>query len=264
MNSIEKTLKYYELLMTYEDTSSVLSYPLKTPFSFVFYQENDEMDWITIHIESGEFTSVFEGKKIFHQFYDSFLEELNKRCIFIQNEQGEKIATATVSKLKNKEGEYDAVIDWLAIKKGYQNQGLSKPLISRILTLAYALGHKKILLHTQTHTWLAAKIYLDYGFEPYNMEKSYFGWCILKTLTNHKKLKSLPMLVKEEMYDDDFVEIYNLLKKMYSGNFNYEIWNTNGRNDVYVYDFASGITHKYNYYKKDGIQLEKVKNDWEE
>ena len=41
-------------------------------------------------------------------------------------------------------------------------KGLAKPLITKILEIANELDHKGIILHTQTTTWLAAKLYLDY------------------------------------------------------------------------------------------------------
>ena len=57
------------------------------------------------------------------------------------------------------------------IKKEYQGKKLSKPLISKIINVAHDLGHEKIMLHTQTTTWLAAKLYLDAGFKPLNVEE---------------------------------------------------------------------------------------------
>ena len=53
-------------------------------FHFEFYKNGDMNDWINIHIESGEFCAIEEGIMIFHDFYDTFIQELNKRCIFIK------------------------------------------------------------------------------------------------------------------------------------------------------------------------------------
>lgn len=87
-----------------------------------------------------------------------------KECFFVVNDNGEKVATATISLLSKKEFGYEAVVDWFAIKTQYQGYHLSKPMINKFIKLANELGHKKLLLHTQTHTWLAAKLYLDLGF----------------------------------------------------------------------------------------------------
>ena len=98
---------------------------------------------------------------------------------------GEKVATATISPA-NEYG-YRCVLDWFAISPKAQGLKLSKPLLSKVLQTAKNLGYDKMLLHTQTHTWLAAKVYLDMGFNPYNVEEDYLGWQILKKITNHEK-----------------------------------------------------------------------------
>ncbi len=256
MNSIEKRLKYYELIMKYDDTSKFINYELPEGFEFVFYKVGDEDDWVKIHISTGEFCSYQKGLEYFHQFFDSFSDQLYKRCFFIVDENtNEKIATATVSLLKNKEFEYEAAVDWIAIRKEYQGRCLSKPLISKIVSLANELGNDKMILHTQTHTWLAAKLYLDFGFEPLHIEENYEGWQILKTLTNHNKLSNLESIEEKEMYSELFCKIFDKLREIYGEDFNYSIWNTNNRNDVYVYHNNEEYNYKF-YIKDDDILLE--------
>lgn len=257
METIEKTLKYYELLMTYEDTNKLIDYELPSGYHIEFYKEGDEKEWVNLHILSGEFTSFEKGLQHFHDFFDSFKDELNKRCFFIVTETKEKVATATISLLQEKEGNYEAAVDWVAIKKEYQGKNLSRPLISYFIKLANELGHKKLILHTQTHTWLAAKLYLDFGFIPYKIEENYFGWQILKTITNHPKLIEIEPVSKEEIYSQTAIKIVNELKKLHKGEFNYQIWHKNGRNDVEVYDFNNYYEYKY-YKQNDTIILERV------
>ena len=224
MKVMDNTIKYFELLMKYDDTSKYKKYELPDGFHFEFYRDGEEMDWVNIHIESGEFTSIERGLMHFHDFYDSFIDELDKRCIFIVDDKtGEKIGTATVSLLNEYEYGYNAAIDWVAIKKNYQGRGLSKALISRFIELANDLGHDKVILHTQTTTWLAAKIYLDYGFEILNKDEVQ-GWSILKTLINHEKLNDYDEMLLEDIYDKRNVEIERQLSLMYGTNdFNYSV-----------------------------------------
>ncbi len=42
MKSIEKTLIYYELLMTHSDTSRIQKYDLPSGYHYEFYQPRDE------------------------------------------------------------------------------------------------------------------------------------------------------------------------------------------------------------------------------
>lgn len=258
MKTIDNTIKYYELLMYYKDTNINLNYQLPEGFHFEYYKPGDEEDWINIHIESGEFTSKERGLKYFHDFYDSFIDELDKRCIFIVEDiTNEKIGTATVSLLKEKEYGYDATIDWVAIKKRYQGKKLSKPLISKFIEIAHNLGHKELLLHTQTTTWLAAKLYLDYGFEILNKEEI-MGWSILKTLTNNSKLTNYKILNNNDIYDKRNIEIERMLTDMYQTNeFNYEVWYKNNLHNVYTY--VNGNSFEYEYFiENDKITLEEI------
>jgi predicted GNAT family N-acyltransferase len=223
---------------------------LPSGYSYSFYSSNEDvLAWAKIHLSSGEFTSYNRAVNYFEIFFGEFEEELNKRCFFVEY-NGEKIATATISPCK--EDNYTCLIDWLAIKKEYQGKKLSKPLISKCIEVAKNLGNKNILLHTQTHTWLAAKLYLDMGFNPYNLENNLKGWQILKTITNHEKLKELTVLDESCIYDKLAINVTSELNKLYT-DYNYEIWYTGGANDVYVNE-----NDKFYHYKffEEGKRLE--------
>ena len=258
MKTIDNTIRYFELLMKYNDTSIYKKYELPKGYHYEFYKLGDEEEWINIHIESGEFTSYEKGLKYFHDFYDSFIDELPKRCFFIvDSTTNEKIATATISLLKEKEYNIDGAVDWFAIKRNYQGKKLSKPLLSKILEISNTLGHKEIILHTQTTSPVAAKLYLDYGFEILNKDEIE-GWSILKTLINHDKLNNYNILSNEEIYDQRNIKIEKQLKDIHkTDNFNYSIWYKNNRNDVYVYLDNNSYEYKY-YYEGNNIRLEEV------
>ncbi len=257
MKNMEKTLEYHELLMTLDDTSKYGSYELPNGFSYEFYKEGDINEWVNIHILSGEFMKESHGVEIFHDFYDSFIDELSKRCFFVVNEKGEKVGTATISKLEKLQYGYDAVVDWFAIKKEYQGYHLSKPMINRFIKLANDLGHNKLLLHTQTHTWLAAKLYLDLGFEPFNVENNIKGWQILKTITNHPKLERINYVSEEEMYFDIALKTVNELDKIFGkDNYEYSIWYKDGKHDVVVR--YNDQVFDYKYYDEKPFRLEEI------
>ena len=260
MKTYDNTIKYYELLMYYNNTPTYKNYELPEGFHYEFYKPGDEEEWVNIHIETGEFTSIEKGLKHFHDFFDSFIDELPKRCVFIvDNETGEKVGTATISLLKDKEHGFNAAVDWVAIKKSYQGRKLAKPLISKFMEIASNLGHKQLILHTQTTTWLAAKLYLDFGFEILNKEKNK-GWNILKTLTNHPKLTGYNIIPRDDIFDRRNVEIEKLLTKMYgTSDFNYLVWHKNNQHKVYTY--INNTPYEYDYYIRDGLlELEEVKN----
>ena len=260
MKTLDNTIKYYELLMKYDDTSNYKKYELPEGFHYDFYKPGDEEEWCKIHIESGEFTSIEKGLKHFHDFYDYFINELPKRCVFIvDSNTNEKVGTATISLLEEKEYGYEAAVDWVAIKRSYQGRKLAKPLISKFMEIANNLSHKQLILHTQTTTWLAAKLYLDYGFEILNKE-DIEGWSILKALTNHEKLNDYKIATEEEIYDKRNIEIERQLKEMYkTDNFNYGVYYKNGNHKVYTY--LNNIPYEYEYYiEGTNVRLEKVED----
>lgn len=260
MKSLDNTIKYYELLMKYDDLSNFKKYELPEGFYYEFFKPGDEEEWVRIHIESGEFTSIEKGLKHFHDFYDYFIDDLDKRCVFIvDSNTGEKVGTATISLLEEKEYGYEAAVDWVAIKKSYQGRGLAKPLISKFMEIARDLGHTSLILHTQTNTWLAAKLYLDYGFEILNSDEK-IGWSILRTLVDHDKLKDYSILSKEDVLDMRNVEIERQLKELYgTDNFNYSVWYRNGLHNVYVY--FNSKPYEYEYFIENGVlRLEEVKD----
>ena len=127
------------------------------------------------------------------------------------------------------------------------------------MEIANNVGHSKLILHTQTNTWLAGKLYLDYGYEILNKEE-YLGWSILKTLTNHPKLSEYDTLSQDEILDSRNVEIERQLTEMYgTEDFNYGVWYKDGLHNVYTY--LNGKTYEYEYFIEDGkIKLEEVIN----
>lgn len=260
MKSYDNKIKYYELLMSYDDITNYPKYELPEGFHYEYYKPGDEEEWVSIHIASGEFTSYEKGHEYFHQFYDSFLHELPQRCIFIvDNETNEKVGTATISLLKNPEYGYEAAVDWVAIKKSYQGKALSRPLISKFMEIANKNGHKKLILHTQTTTWLAAKLYLDYGFEILNKEEQE-GWSILRTLTNQPKLSNYKTLNIEDILDSRNIEIERQLIELYqSEDFNYSVWYKDNQHKVYT--FFNNKPYEYEYYIEGKLlRLEEVNN----
>jgi GNAT superfamily N-acetyltransferase len=245
MEALEKRLEYHELLMTLDNLKDIKHFDLPNGFEIVFWGADDDLDdWVNIHINSGEFTHKKEAYEIFNDFYSPFINEINKRCFFIvDNNTNQKIATATIS--PSGEYGYPCVIDWLAIDKSYWGQRLGKPLLSRTLQLASDLGYNKILLHTQTHTWLAARLYLDFGFEPFNLQEEIKGWQILKTITNHSKLESVESLHEIDLYFEDAINIVQELNKLHK-DYIYQIWHKNGKHEVWVRE--NNLVYKYQYY----------------
>ena len=108
----------------------------------------------------------------FHKEFGPYLDEMSERCLFIENDQGEAIATTTawVGDLKG-DGELSGRIHWVGVVPEYQGRKLSKPLLSAAMKIL-ARHHSKAYLTSQTTSYQAINMYLNFGFEPYLTEPS--------------------------------------------------------------------------------------------
>lgn len=187
----DERIKYYELLLQRE-LAGIPVYPLPDGYRFVFYRPGDRDIWIDIETSAREFTGYDQGLASWNRYYQGKDEELVHRMVFIENESGERVATATAFYNIYKEDPDGAGwLHWVAVRRDYQGLGLSKPLITHVLGIMVSLGYTKAKIPTQTNTWLACKVYLDLGFRPIpaNAYHSREGWQIIKTLTHHPALE---------------------------------------------------------------------------
>lgn len=195
----DKRIKHYELLLE-GSLDSICEYPLPDGYYFEFYQDGDRDTWIEIEKSAKEFSSYDEGLDAWNRYYSGRENELYNRMVFVVNESGEKVATATAFyDINGKDKSGAGWLHWVAVKREYQGKGLSKPLITYVLLVMKALGYNHVKIPTQTNTWLAVKVYLDLGFRPIpeNAVNSYMGWCIVKTLTKHKALNDFDSIDEE-------------------------------------------------------------------
>lgn len=199
----DKRIKHYELLLE-NDLDNITEYTLTLPdgYHFEFYKDGDRDAWIEIEKSAKEFSSYDEGLSAWNRYYSGKENELKSRMVFVVTEQGEKVATATAFyDISGKDKSGAGWLHWVAVKREYQGKGLSKPLISYVLNVMKSLGYTHAKIPTQTNTWLAVKIYLDLSFRPIpkNAVNSYDGWCIIKTLTNHKALIDFESVSENEI-----------------------------------------------------------------
>lgn len=197
----DSRIKYYELLLE-RDLDTLPLFPLPKGYKFVFYRQGDRDNWIDIEKSAKEFSNYEQGLDAWNRYYANNENLLFNRMVFIENEKGEKIATATAyHDITNRDQSGDGWLHWVAVRREYQGKGLSKPLISHVLNIMRELGITHAKIPTQTTTWLACKIYLDFGFVPLpkNAVNSRDGWRIIKALTNHPALSSFDSAAIDEI-----------------------------------------------------------------
>ena len=189
----DERICFYELLLERE-LSDMTNYSLPAEYRFVPYSDGDRERWIDIEMSAKEFANYEQGLEAWNRYYANSLDILSDRMFFIENGEGEKIATATAFyDIHGRDTSGAGWLHWVAVKREYQGKGLSKPLIAYVLNVMKNLGYLHAKIPTQTNTWLACKVYMDFGFMPIkeNLEHSYEGWKIVKELTGHSALKDI-------------------------------------------------------------------------
>lgn len=162
---LDKTIPYYHVLMKREKGSPLKEYKLPENFRFTMFKSGDENQWAEIEASVGEFENAADALVYFQTNYLPYINELERRCIFIEDENGEKVATLTIwwSYTGKRRVPW---INWVAVKAGYQGLGLGKAIFFEGIKMLIEIeGDVDVYLHTQTWSYKAINIYKKAGFE---------------------------------------------------------------------------------------------------
>ena len=163
---LDKSVPYVGLFMRRRAGTLIPDFPLPEGFRFTFFRDGDETDWARIEASVLEFDSEFAALLFFKENFTPFAEELYRRCLFVENRGGEKVATATAW-WSHIDGQRRPWIHWVGAVPMYQGLGLGKSITARATGLMTELeGDKDIHLKTQTWSYKAIGIYKACGFEP--------------------------------------------------------------------------------------------------
>lgn len=174
-------IEYIPITMINENLSESPYFPMPEGFRGVTYcGKNDDISWAKIESSVNEFKNIDKALEHFHREFGSYEEELKDRCFFIENDdlflslnrycnkniEGSKIGTATAWYNNSFLGESYGRLHWIAICPKYQGRKLGKPLVSLAVERLKKL-HDKAYLTSQTTSYKAINMYLDFGFRPF-------------------------------------------------------------------------------------------------
>lgn len=176
------------VVMILEDLNSLPEYSLPKGYTFRNYQEGDKQCWAEIETAAGEFTDPEKGIKQFELEFEPHLEEVKSRLIILEDNQGRGIGTAMSWFDDNFFRPDYGRVHWVGIIPEFQGKGLAKPLMSECMRRIRE-RHKKCYLTTQTTSYKAVKIYLDFGFIPYLKDETCpKAWNLLAEKLKHPAL----------------------------------------------------------------------------
>ncbi|MDY0393610.1 GNAT family N-acetyltransferase [Virgibacillus halophilus] len=151
------------------------------------FEIGDEKNWARVETSVDEFKNEKAALEHFQQEFGSYINDMVNRCIFIEKEEGEVLGTATAwyGDL-NGDGKTAGRIHWVGISPQYQGKKLSKPLLSAAMNILSDY-HTEAYLTSQTTSYQAVNMYLNFGFEPYINEKSdHEAWTLLEGVLNRR------------------------------------------------------------------------------
>lgn len=163
---LDKNVPYAGLYMCRKAGAPIPAFHLPAGFCFSYFRDGDETEWARIETSVLEFNSEFAALMHFKKEFIPCSDELNRRCIFIETGDGEKIATS-MAWWNSVKGLRRPWLHWVAVDPKYQDLGLGKAVVSRVTALLAELeGDTDFYLHTQTWSYKAIGIYRNHGFEP--------------------------------------------------------------------------------------------------
>ncbi len=176
--------------MVRKNMLNIPQYSLPAEFRIRLFEEGDEKNWTRIETSVGEFKDENAALAHFKNEFGAHIDEMTARCLFIENEQGEAIATTTAwyGDLEGY-GEGLGRIHWVGVVPEYQGRKLSKPLLSEAMNIL-ARHHSQAYLTSQTTSYQAVNMYLNYGFEPYLTSTTCDeAWALMEQTLNRKMIK---------------------------------------------------------------------------
>ena len=181
----DTSVKMIGLAMRTNDLSNLPEYELPKEYSWRYYEPGDERIWAEIEMSAGEFTRVEDGIQKFHYYYpDESL--LPGRMIFL-TDGGRPFATATA--WFSDDNPSEGRLHWVSVDQAHQGKGLSRPLVSLAMHRMRDLGYKTAFLTTQTASWVAIKVYAQFGFRAdVREEREIEGWKLVEEKTKLKFL----------------------------------------------------------------------------
>ncbi len=162
---LDKSIPYFDILMLRKSGKDLPRYRLPKGYSIVSFLPGDEENWAKIETAVGEFDSAAEALSLYGKYFLCYPGEAERRTIFIQTAEGDKIGTAT-SWWNYIGPKRMPSLEWIAVKPEYQGLGLGKAIVFEGLRRMVLIeGDRDIFLHTQTWSYRAIGIYLKAGFE---------------------------------------------------------------------------------------------------
>ena len=178
-------MKVIPLTMVRDHLDHLPSFGCPAGYAIRSFRRGDAEHWARVEAMACEFLSQDEALREFHEEFDPHASELEDHCFLLEANQGEVIGTA-MAWYEDFAGEVRGRVHWVGIVPAHQGRGLAKPLLSTVLN-RLARSHRSAFLTTQTTSYRAINLYLNFGFVPYQTDAADAeGWRMMEDILQRR------------------------------------------------------------------------------
>lgn len=182
-------MKNYSVRMIRKNMENIPQFPVPKGFAIRKYRPDEGHIWTRIQRAAERYINIDDG--LFIREFKRDLLAMENRSFFLTTDAGEEIGTITAWWQPDMDGKNWGQIHWVAIHPDYQGRGLSKPMMSVVMT-RLKQSHERCFLDTSTQRIPAIKVYLDFGFIPdLSRENSQQAWTEVASVLEHPLLSQL-------------------------------------------------------------------------
>ena len=114
----DKRIAHWRLRLT-RSLDDLPKHTLPAGYRFVHYAPGDRDTWIEIERSAKEFDTYEEGLAAWSRYFVGHEDELPERMIFVEDESGAKVATATAFyDTFGRDGSGSAWLHWVSVRRG--------------------------------------------------------------------------------------------------------------------------------------------------
>lgn len=154
---------YVPVTMVCADLTAVPHFSLPAGYSIRAYQPGDEEAWVAIQRAADEFNTI--TRALFEREFGADPLLLAARQLYLLDESGRAIGTATAWFGDEVWGAEYGRVHWVAIVPEFQGRGLAKPLMHTTYLGMKEAGHERAYLTTDLARVAAINLYRKFGFE---------------------------------------------------------------------------------------------------
>lgn len=161
---MDHTVEHIEFVMVRDDLNGIPDAELPDGFRIRPFRPGDERHWAEIEMQAGEFTTIDRALTYFAGEFGPHPDELRERMLLLESDTEGPIGT-TSAWFGEHAGRTLGRIHWVAVIPAFHGRGLSKPLLAAAMRIL-AQHHHSAFLTTQTTSWRAVGLYVQFGFRP--------------------------------------------------------------------------------------------------